>query len=105
MNSNKDYSNYLHSVIVITFITIILIISSTELSFAKKDNKNEDYDKDLDSYVSSKLKDKNNLNSDLKDPDIQNDELNGKYPDQFFICGYPQQVITDYNFFDQTNCN
>lgn len=109
MNLNKAYINHLHLVIVITFVTSILIISSTtELSFAKIDNKNKDGDdKDFkkDVFVSSMDKNKKTLDGDLKEPAIQNDILNGLYPDQFFVCGYPQQIITDYNSFEKINCN
>ncbi len=108
MNLNKAYSNYLHFVIVITFVTSILIISSYELSFAKIDNKNKDADdKDFkkDISVSSMDKNKKTLNADLKEPAIQNNIQDGLYPDQFFICGYPQQIITDYNSFENINCN
>ena len=37
---------YLNTVIVITFVTSMLIISSSQISFAKKNDKEED-DKDL----------------------------------------------------------
>lgn len=104
---NLNYINHLHLVIVITFVTSILIISSSELSFAKMDNKNKDDDKDFkkDVSVSSMDKNKKTLNSDLKEPSIQNDILNDRYPNQFFVCGYPKQIITDYNSFEKINCN
>ena len=108
MNLNKAYINQLHLVIVITFVTSILIISSSELSFAKMDNKNKDNDyKDFkkDISVSSMDKNKKTLNGDLKEPAIQNDILNDRYPNQFFVCGYPKQIITDYNSFEKINCN
>ena len=92
---------------VITFVTNALVISSnTELSFAKIDKENKDNnDKDLED-VSSSLVDRNKktLNDDLKEPVIQNDILNDQYPNQFYICGYPQQIITDYNSFEKINC-
>ena len=31
--------------------------------------------------------------------------LNDHYPNQYYACGYPQQLITDYNFFEQLNCD
>ena len=109
MNFNQVYIKHLHLVIVITFVTSILIISSTtELAFAKNDNKKKDADNKefkKDVSVSSMDKNKETLNGDLKEIDIQNDNLNARYPDQFFVCGYPQQVITDYNSFIKINCN
>ena len=109
MNFNKDYINHLYLIIVIIFVTSILIISSTtELSFAKLDDKNKDEDnKDFekDISVSSTNKIKKTHNDKLKETNVQNDVLNGRYPNQFYICGYPQQVITDYNSFEKVNCN
>ena len=109
MNLNKVYLNHLHLVIVITFVTSILIISSTtELSFSKTDNTNkDDNDEDVknDISVSSMDKNKKTLNDDLKESVSQNDVLNSIYPNQFYICGYPQQIITDYNSFEKVNCN
>ena len=87
----------LNKVIVITFVTSISIISSSQISFAKKNHKEED-GKDLkkDIPVSSIDKTKK-INKDSKETDVQNDILNGRYPNQFYICGYPQKLITDYN--------
>jgi hypothetical protein len=31
--------------------------------------------------------------------------LNGGYPNQFYVCGYPQQLITNYNSLEKFNCN
>jgi hypothetical protein len=94
-------------VIAIAFVTSLLLISSIELSFAKMDNENKHDEKDLkkDTSVSSKDKNKKTLNDELKDKKIQNDILNTRYPNQFFVCGYPQQLITDYNSFEKLNCN
>jgi hypothetical protein len=94
-------------VIVIAFVTSILLISSIELSFAKMDNENKHDEKDLkkDISISSKDKNKKTLNDELKDKKIQNDILNTRYPNQFFVCGYPQQLITDYNSFEKLHCN
>jgi hypothetical protein len=108
MNLNKEYFNYLNLIIASTFVTGILIISSTtELSFAKKDDENKEGNKDIenDISVSSINKIKKTHNGDLKELDVQNDVLNSIYPNQFYICGYPQQIITDYNSFEKVNCN
>ena len=107
MNLNKAYINTIHLVIAIAFVTSLLLISSIELSFAKMDNENKHEEKDLkkDTSVSSKDKDKKTLNDELKDKKIQNDILNTRYPNQYFVCGYPQQLITDYNSFEKLNCN
>ena len=80
MNLNKF-------IIVIIFVTSILIISSSQISFAKKNDKEEDDD------------DEKNLT------EVQNDILNNHYPNQYYFCGYPQQLIIDYNFFEKVNCN
>src|ERR671919_86778 len=106
MNLNKAYINNLHLVIAITFVTSLLLISSIELSFAKMDNENKHDEKDFkkDISVSSKDKNKKTLNDELKDKKIQNDILNTQYPNQFFVCGYPKQLITDYNSFEKLNC-
>jgi hypothetical protein len=92
-------------VIAIAFVTNLLLISSIELSFAKMDNENKHDEKDLkkDISISSKDKNKKTLNDELKDKKIQNDILNTRYPNQFFVCGYPQQLITDYNSFEKLN--
>ena len=107
MNLNKEYFTYLNLVIVITFVTSILIISSSDLSFAKMDDENTKDSKDFKKGVSVSSMDKNKktLDVDLKESHIQNDILNGQYPNQFFVCGYPQQLITDYNSFEKVNCN
>jgi hypothetical protein len=94
---------YLNTVIVITFVTSMLIISSSQISFAKKNDKEED-DKDLKIPVSSIDKTKK-INIDSKEPEVQNDILNDRYPNQYYICGIPQQLITDYNSFEKFNCN
>jgi hypothetical protein len=73
-------------IIVITFVTSILIKSSSQISFAKKNDKEEDDD------------DEKNLT------EVQNDILNNHYPNQYYFCGYPQQLITDYNFFEKFHC-
>ncbi|HET9807869.1 MAG TPA: hypothetical protein VFP49_13275 [Nitrososphaeraceae archaeon] len=106
MNLNKIYINPIHLVIAIAFVTSLLLTSSIELSFAKMDNENKHDEKDLkDNSVSSQDKNKKPLNDELKDKKIQNDILNTRYPNQFFVCGYPQQLITDYNSFEKLNCN
>jgi hypothetical protein len=107
MNLNKTYINTIHLVIAIAFVTNLLLISSIELSFAKIDNENKHDEKDFkkDILVSSKDKNKKTLNDELKDKKIQNDILNTQYPNQYFVCGYPKQLITEYNSFEKLNCN
>ena len=95
----------LNTVIVITFVTSMLIISSSQISFAKKNDKEED-DKDLKKDIPVSLIDKTKkINRDSKETQVQNDILNDRYPNQFFMCGYPKQLITDYNSFKKLNCN
>jgi len=107
MNLNKIYINTIPLVIAIAFVTSLLLTSSIELSFAKMDNENKHDEKDFkkDNSVSSKDKNKKTLNDELKDKKIQNDILNTRYPNQFYVCGYPQQLITEYNSFEKLNCN
>jgi hypothetical protein len=96
----------LNKVIVITFVTSILIISSSQISFAKKNEKEEEDDKALkkDIPVSSIDKSKK-INRDSKETEVQNDILNDHYPNQYYVCGYPQQLITQYNSFEKVDCN
>lgn len=100
MNLNKV-------IIVIAFVTSILIISSSQLSFAKKNDKEEDDDgEDLkkDIPVSSINKTKK-IDKDSKEKtEVQNDILNDHYPNQYYVCGYPQHLITDYNFLEKVGC-
>jgi len=90
----------LYKIIVIIFATSILI-SSSQISFAKKNDKEED-GKDIP--VSSLDKTKK-IDKDSKETEVQNDILNDNYPNQYYVCGYPQQLITDYNSFEKFNCN
>ena len=90
MNLNKV-------IIVIIFVTSILIISSSQISFAKNNDKEED-DIKKDIPVSS-------INKDSKETEVQKDILNDHYPNQYYVCGYPQQLVTDYNSFEKVNCN
>ena len=71
----------LKQVIVITFVTSMLIISSSQISFAKKNDKEEDDGKDLkkDIPVSSIDKTKK-IDTDSKEPKVQNDILNDRIP-------------------------
>ena len=107
MNLNKIYINTIPLVIAIAFVTSLLLTSSIELSFAKMDNENKHDEKDFkkDNSVSSKDKNKKTLNDELKDKKIQNDIINTRYPNQFFVCGYPQQLITQYNSFEKVEYN
>jgi hypothetical protein len=93
----------LNKVIVIIFVTSILIVSSSHISFAKKNDKEED-GKALKIPVSSIDKTKK-INIDSKEPEVHNDILNDHYPNQYYVCGYPQQLVTDYNSFEKFNCN
>ena len=99
MNLNKV-------IIVIAFVTSILILSSSQISFAKKNDKEEDNGEDLkkDIPVSSIDKTKK-INKDSKETAVQNDILNDHYPNQYYVCGYPQQLVRDYNSLEKVNCN
>jgi hypothetical protein len=93
-------------IIVITFVTSILIISSSQISFAIKNDKEENDGEDLKKNIPVSLIEKTKkLDKDSKEKtQVQNDILNDHYPNQYYVCGYPQQLVTDYNFFDKFNC-
>ena len=88
-------------IIVMTFGTSILIISSSQISLAKENDKEEEEYRDLkkDIPVTSidKTKDSNKI-------EVKNDILYDDYPNQYYFCGYPQQLVTDYTFFEKINC-
>ena len=99
-------------IIVITFVTTILIVSSSQISFAKKNDKEEDDDddderEDLKKNIPlSSINKTKKIDRDSKEKtEVQNDILNNHYPNQYYFCGYPQQLIIDYNFFEKVNCN
>ena len=100
MNLNKG-------IIVIAFVTSILILSSSQISFAKKNDKEEDNGEDLKKDIPVSSIDKTKKIRDSKEKtEVQNDILNGgHYPNQYYVCGYPQQLVTDYNSFEKVNCN
>ena len=98
MNLNK-------LIIVIAFVTSSLIISSSQISFAKKNDKEEEYGNDLKKDIAVSSIDKTNkLDRDSKEKEVQNDILNDHYPNQYYVCGYPQQLVTNYNSFEKVNC-
>jgi hypothetical protein len=61
----------------------------------------------IPNYVVSSPIDKTKKIRDSKEKtEVQNDILNGgHYPNQYYVCGYPQQLVTDYNSFEKVNCN
>jgi hypothetical protein len=104
MKPNKGNITYLCLVIVITFVTTTLLVSSNDLSFAIKENENKDsQDNKKDIPLSSTNTTKEILNLELKS-DVRNDIEDAHYPNQFYACGYPRQLITDYNFFAKFDC-
>ena len=98
-------------IIVITFVTTILIVSSSQISFAKKNDKevedDDDEREDLKKNIPlSSINKTKKIDRDSKEKtEVQNDILNNHYPNQYYFCGYPQQLIIDYNFFEKVNCN
>ena len=90
----------INPIVVVTFVTGLLIISSTELSFAENDNTES---KDISAFGTDK--NKKTGSDENKEKITQNNILNNVYPNNFFVCGYPQQIITDYNSFEKTYCN
>ena len=104
MKPNKGNITYLCLVIIITFVTTTLLVSSNDLSFAIKENENKDsQDNKKDVPISSTNTTKEILNLGLKS-DVRNDIEDAHYPNQFYACGYPQQLITDYNSFAKFDC-
>jgi hypothetical protein len=96
----KNYINIQINLIIITFIACLLIISSINLSFAKND------DIEFKDFSASMTDDnKKTEHDDIKEKTTQNDSLNDLYPSRFFLCGYPQELITDYNSFEKIKCN
>ena len=93
-------------IIVIAFVTSILILSSSQISFAKKNDKEEDNGEDLNKDIPVSSIDKTKkINKDSKETEVQNDILNDHYPNQYYVCGYPQQLARDYNSLEKVNCN
>jgi uncharacterized protein YpmS len=92
-------------VIIIIFVTITLFVSSYDLSFALNENEikdnSQDNKKDITSITTNKTKEI--LNVELNSY-VQDDIENSLYPNQFYTCGYPQQLTTDYNSLAQFNC-
>jgi len=100
MKHNGYFSIEINSIVVFTFVAGLLIISFTKLSFAENDNTE---DKDLSSFGTDK--NKKTGSDEIKEKITQNNILNNVYPNNFFVCGYPQQIITDYDSFEKTDCN
>ena len=85
-----------------------MINCSSHISFATKNNEKEEDAKYFMQYIIDLSIDKNKtLTDNLKEPYIHNNTnvLNDKYPDQYFVCGYPKHLIKDYNFLEKTNCD
>ena len=101
----KGNINSLCLVIIIAFVTSILFASSSDLSFAliENENKEDSQENTKDITVTSTNKTKESLKVELKTYVRDNIE-NAQYPNQFYICGYPQQLITDYSSFAKFNC-
>ena len=97
----------MYSVIIIAFVTSILFVSSNDLSFAVNENENENTkdipDNKKDITVTSTNKTKEIQNVDLNSY-VRDDIENPHYPDLFYACGYPQQLITNYNSFAKVDC-
>ena len=81
------------------------MVSSYDLSFPLKENEikdnSQDNKKDINSITPNKTKEI--LNVELNNY-VQDDIENSLYPNQFYTCGYTQQLITDYNSLAQFNC-
>ena len=95
MNLNKV-------IIVIAFLTSILIIFSSQISFAiKNDKEEEDEGEDLKKNIPISSIDKT---KDSNETEVQNNTLNDHYPNRYYVCGYPQQLVTNYTYFEIVYC-
>ena len=92
-------------VIFISFVTSTLFVSSYDLSFAIKENEiknnSQDNKKDITSVTTNKTKEILNVEANSY---VEDNIDNLLYPNQFYTCGYPQQLITDYNSLAKFNC-
>ena len=102
---NKGNITYLCLVIVIAFVSMILFVSSNDLSFAIKEKENKDYSQDnkKDTVITSTNQTKEILNIELKSY-VRDDTENAQYPNHYYLCGYPQELITDYNSIAKLDC-
>ena len=96
----KNYINIHINLIIITFVVCLLIISFINLSFAKEDDIEF---KDFSAAITDK--NKKTVKNDIKEKTTRNDLLNDLYPSRFFLCGYQQELITDYKSFEKIKCN
>jgi|SRR5919112_701015 biopolymer transport protein ExbD len=102
--------NHILVIVVVIFVTFILVnCSSSHLSFAKKNNEKEEDDKDFQKDIFDLSIDKNKtLTDNLKELSLHNNTnniSNEKYPDQYFVCGYPKHLIKDDTFLEKINCD
>ena len=97
----------------ILFITIILIISFSNLSFAKENIEylNENVQdlkytpisssivKEMEKIMDNKIKETSVNNNNISS-NSNNDNI---YPDHFYACGYPIHLITDQYLLEKSN--
>jgi chlorite dismutase len=96
--------------IVLAFITFIFFNYSSQFSFAKTLHEKEQTNEELKKNIFNLSINKNDTssNDNLRESNIQNNNstntLNDGYPDQYYVCRYPKQLITDYSFLEKLNC-
>ncbi|HJT84195.1 MAG TPA: hypothetical protein VJ697_06910 [Nitrososphaeraceae archaeon] len=99
----------LNLAIVVAVALFTFVSYSCQFSFAKTNNeKEEDDKKNIKNIVNLPINKNETRNYDLKELSIQNNNtstLNDKYPDQYYICGYPKQLIPNYSFLEKLNCD
>ena len=99
----------LNLAIVVAFTIFIFISNSCHFSFAKTNNEKEEDDKKYSKETFDiSININQTRNDDLKKSYIQNDNtntLNNNYPDGYYVCGYPKQLITDYSFLEKLDCD
>lgn len=112
MEVTKSVFNHLTFSTSVIFITIIIIVSFSNLSFAKEniEHINENVQdlkytpisssivKEMDKIMDNKMKEtsaNNNISSSSNNENI--------YPDHFYACGYPIHLITDQYLLEKSN--
>ena len=99
----------LNLVVVVAFALFIFVSYTFQSSFAKTNNDDrEDKEKNEEIFYSFKNKNET-FNDNLIELNIQSNystnTLNDNYPDQYYVCGYPKHLITNYIFLEKLDCD
>lgn len=96
------------NLVIIIFVSFILFGYSFHFSFAKTSNEKEEYDKKYNKLTELSIDKNETSKNKLKESNILNNNtnaLNNIYPDDYYVCGYPKQLITDYSFLEKLDCD